>query len=306
MIYRKYFFIILVLSLIVWIFTIVVSTKSSQENKNTQVGNVTETTHAKLPIATTTSASKNKTSTTTKSVVPKKIIPSKSTSVLTPAIPPAQSTPPSSFPTPPPPKPPADFEQINQSARKAIVNILCTDQKGEEVTGTGIVVGSQGIILTNAHIGQFFLIRDYPVKNYMSCIIRTGSPAYPTYTAELVYISPTWVADNKTILTDTNPKGTGENDFAFLRITGKIDGSTIYVTGLPCPSCMIRIVRKQIHRVVYMDRDYDSGSSLVNDELIQKALQIAKDGFVKVEKFKGNINWLKDWLLYLTSLGVFK
>ncbi len=87
---------------------------------------------------------------------------------------------------------------------------------------------------------------------------------------------------------------------------GKVEGSTIYVTGLPCSNCMIRIVRKKIYRVVYMDRDYDPQSMLATEEYVKESLKIAKDGGVRVEKFQGNINWLKDWLLHLTSLGVFK
>ncbi len=159
------------------------------------------------------------TSVTTSQKIPKEIISSKLVIVVSPQ--------PTSSLIQIPSKPPVDFEKINQFARKAVVNILCTDLKGEEVTGTGSIIDSQGIILTNAHIGQFFLLQNYPVKNYMSCIIRTGSPAYPTYKAELLYISPTWVTDNKALLTETNPTGTGENDFAFLRITGRIDDSPL-------------------------------------------------------------------------------
>src|SRR5205085_2429432 len=84
-----------------------------------------------------------------------------------------------------------------------------------------------GLILTNAHIGQYFLLKDFTQKNYVECVIRTGSPAYPKYHAELVYISPTWVANNKAILKSQNPKGTGENDFAFLRITSAINSSNL-------------------------------------------------------------------------------
>ncbi len=57
--------------------------------------------------------------------------------------------------------------------------------------------------------------------------MRTGSPATPRYTAELVYISPAWVQANKTLLTQSVQTGTGENDFAFLKITGHTDGSTL-------------------------------------------------------------------------------
>lgn len=130
--------------------------------------------------------------------------------------------------TPTPPQPPPDFEVINSNARKTLVNIFCTTKNNDlsPISGTGVIIDSDGLILTNAHIGQYFLLKDFKEKDYLKCIGRTGSPAYPKYNLELVYISPTWVAENKTILKDQNPKGTGENDFAFLRITGNIDNST--------------------------------------------------------------------------------
>ncbi len=132
-----------------------------------------------------------------------------------------------------PPEPPPDFEAINTFARKALVNIFCTT-KGSElspISGTGVIISPQGIILTNAHIGQFFLLRNFRQKDFVECVIRNGSPASPRYHAELVYISPTWVTNNKTILKDQDPKGTGENDFAFLRITETLDGSSLPTEG---------------------------------------------------------------------------
>lgn len=123
-----------------------------------------------------------------------------------------------------------NFEQINETTRKSVVNILCQTKSGgtiNPITGTGVVIDSRGIILTNAHIAQYFLIKDLYVKDFVQCTIRTGSPAYPRYNAELVYISPTWVKNNKAILRSTEPKGTGENDYAFLRITSSIDNSPL-------------------------------------------------------------------------------
>jgi hypothetical protein len=69
------------------------------------------------------------------------------------------------------------------------------------------------------------LLKDFGMQNFVNCVARTGSPAYPTYALELVYISPTWVEKNKGILKEQNPLGTGENDYAFLRITGRVDGT---------------------------------------------------------------------------------
>lgn len=117
-----------------------------------------------------------------------------------------------------------DFESINKNSRNALVNILCTSPNNtlNPLTGSGVVIDPQGIILTNAHIGQFFLL-----PQYIDCIIRTGSPAYPTYKAELIHISSTWIQDNAFQINKENALGTGENDYALLLITEKIDGTKI-------------------------------------------------------------------------------
>jgi len=71
------------------------------------------------------------------------------------------------------------------------------------------------MILTNAHVAQYFLLADRGV----SCNIRTGGPAVPTYKAGLVYLPARWVQQNAALLTQDNPMGTGERDFALLAIT---------------------------------------------------------------------------------------
>lgn len=125
--------------------------------------------------------------------------------------------------------PPPDFETINKKAREVIVNILCTTNGNSlsPVSGTGVIVGQSGLILTNAHIAQYLLLKDFGRKDAVECVGRTGSPAYPRYNLELVYISPIWVKNNKSLLKEQNPQGTGENDFAFLRITNNIDNSLL-------------------------------------------------------------------------------
>jgi len=127
------------------------------------------------------------------------------------------------------PKPTPNFEIINSESRKAVVNIFCSARNDSfsPISGTGILVNSDGIILTNAHVAQYLLLKDLYYENFIECSVRTGSPAYPKYKVELVYISPDWIKENRDSLRKENPEGIGENDFGFLRITGNLDGSEV-------------------------------------------------------------------------------
>lgn len=82
--------------------------------------------------------------------------------------------------------------------------------------------------------------------------------------------------------------------------------STLYVTALPCPKCMLEIVRKQISRVVYYDYQSKSNSSLRNEAWREKTFEIAKRGNIRMEKFVGNLSWIQDWVLNLENLGIFE
>jgi S1-C subfamily serine protease len=123
------------------------------------------------------------------------------------------------------------FDQINSLTRNTLVNIFCTSQSSDlfsSASGSGVVISGSGVILTNAHIAQFLLLKDFNgQKNSISCIIRTGSPAYSAYNIKLVYISPTWIKDNSKVITEQDPTGTGEHDYAFLKITSRVDGTPV-------------------------------------------------------------------------------
>ena len=117
------------------------------------------------------------------------------------------------------PQPPAvDFAAASAQLRAALVNIMCyapASSSLHSISGSGVIIDSKGVILTNAHVAQYFLLADQGV----TCVIRNGSPAADQYEAKLEYLSPAWVAENAGVLTERMPTGTGEHDYALLAIT---------------------------------------------------------------------------------------
>ena len=113
---------------------------------------------------------------------------------------------------------PESAENLNEKIRNAVVNVFCISNSNSvgSITGSGIVIDPRGVVLTNAHIGQYLLLNDY-----VTCTLRIGSPAQNRYTIEPLYVSPSWIKANYEKINDNNPKGTGEDDFALLRIVGR-------------------------------------------------------------------------------------
>lgn len=121
--------------------------------------------------------------------------------------------------------PPEPIQTVTDRVRDAVVNIICTTKSSGpfgSISASGVFIDSRGIILTNAHVGQYFLLKDYPSQDFVSCVIRTGSPAYPRYTARLLYLPPVWIAKNASKITSSDPTGNGEHDYALLQITGTV------------------------------------------------------------------------------------
>ena len=112
----------------------------------------------------------------------------------------------------------------------AIVNIYCLvsdDSYRKSMSGTGFIINEGGVILTNAHVAQFLLLKNLPDFRQVECIVRTGEESDVAYQVELLYISPAWIIDHADLINDPEPKGTGENDFALLYITRTADGEEL-------------------------------------------------------------------------------
>jgi hypothetical protein len=122
--------------------------------------------------------------------------------------------------------PTGNLATASTDIRSALVNIICESPQGiglQSISGSGVIIDPRGIILTNAHIGQYFLLHNLGVR----CVIRTGSPAASAYYAEPAFVSPAWLSANSTALTEAQPTGTGEHDIAILVITGSANGAPL-------------------------------------------------------------------------------
>jgi hypothetical protein len=124
--------------------------------------------------------------------------------------------------------PPLSFEYINLNARNSLVNIICTTGANSltPISASGVLIDPRGVILTNAHVGQYFLLEKDP-RMKVDCHIRTGSPARSGFRAELAYLPPTWINEHAHQITEAMPTGTGEHDWAILRVTKSIDGGSL-------------------------------------------------------------------------------
>lgn len=144
---------------------------------------------------------------------------------------PVTASSPATTPAPPPTAPSGNIalDASASTLRAALVNIICYAPPGTKVhsiSGSGVIVDSRGIILTNSHIAQYFLLADRDV----SCTIRSGSPAADSYRASLIYIPSAWISANATVLTQANAIGTGEYDFALLAVTKSISRNALPTT----------------------------------------------------------------------------
>lgn len=84
-----------------------------------------------------------------------------------------------------------------------------------------------------------------------------------------------------------------------------LTNSTLYVTALPCPKCMLEIIHAEIGRIVYFDFQGDSNSSLQNGTWREKTFEMANMTGIRLEKFNGSVSWIADWTERLKQLGVF-
>lgn len=114
---------------------------------------------------------------------------------------------------------------VEEKIKKSVVNIYCSRVLGnriQKVTGSGVMIDEGGIVITNAHVAEYFLLAQ--TSSDTSCYIRTGSPAVSSYKAKLIYLPSQWISANENNLNSATLTGTGENDYALLAITERVRG----------------------------------------------------------------------------------
>lgn len=128
---------------------------------------------------------------------------------------------------------PLPFESIDTLTRGATVNILCMPKGGSmrPTSGSGVIIDPRGVILTNAHVAQYVLLSQSSHID-LSCTIRTGSPSTTKWIAEVLFIPTSWVEIHASEINSDRPTGTGEHDYALLRIKSDLDGS-VSITEFP-------------------------------------------------------------------------
>lgn len=119
---------------------------------------------------------------------------------------------------------PVSVDVLNEKARSALVNILCeAGSPLRSTSGSGVIIDPRGIILTNAHVAQYFLLEG--TRYGVSCTIRTGSPARAAWRAKLIFLPSQWVEKHTKDLLLSRATGTGEHDYALLAVTEAVTDS---------------------------------------------------------------------------------
>lgn len=111
--------------------------------------------------------------------------------------------------------------------KEAVVNILCIGNNPfRSTSGSGVIIDQKGIILTNAHIGQYVLLSEQADLG-IRCAVRSGSPAQALGSASVGFIPEKWIDEHAKDILSSRARGTGEHDYALLFLTTSTGSTTL-------------------------------------------------------------------------------
>ena len=156
--------------------------------------------------------------------------------------------------------------ELNNSTRNAIVNILCksTWSGDDAVSGSGVFIDERGVVLTSAHVAQYFLLDTYKGIEFINCSIRTGSPAKKTYSGKLLYLPSKWLELNAENINKGKIQSTGEHDYALLYITPDTE-PVEYIATLPITNDVSDIYRNEDVLIASYPAGFLGGSAINNN-----------------------------------------
>jgi hypothetical protein len=121
------------------------------------------------------------------------------------------------------------WDTVTTLTKASVVNIFCTNVLSPDPeTGSGVIIDSRGVILTNAHVAIDLLLKKHAADGNVKCIVRTGDPAQPAYNASLLYISPSWITKHASYVMWDESAGWSiqDDDYALVLITTPVKNST--------------------------------------------------------------------------------
>lgn len=74
-----------------------------------------------------------------------------------------------------------------------------------------------------------------------------------------------------------------------------LEGTTIYITGLPCSECMKRIVSKKIRKVIYGPQT----TNMIDHADWENTKELVRLSRITFERYIGNLNWLRDRISWM-------